>query len=352
LRYARVVGRAALNSTIVLLALYFGLAIFYWLGWPIWLRQVGAVLFPVAIGLLWFFPIQRVWPIQKVWPKFGPLRRPASRLLAQRGVAALLLGALATAYMTKTPVEQDWVPLMGRHATATIDGNIVTIANFRDAVHRTGQPSIPVWTTARFDLSQLDGADLVIQPFGTSKATAHILLSFRFADGRHVVVSMESRQAQGKSFDAIAGFFRHDQLYPELATERDLFWERLSRTPPDNLQIYPIRQSPETLRAYFRRILIFANDISTRPKFYSTLDESCMTAFINLEPESFASVPVYDVRRWIPGYSLSLFQQLGLVDNNLPAAQLERLRTLRPGLRPPSEFPSDAAWSAYLRSGQ
>lgn len=176
-----------------------------------------------------------------------------------------------------------------------------------------------------------------------------MMLSFRFADGRAVVVSMEARQAAGGKFDALAGFFRHDQLYPELATERDLFWERLSRVPPDNLQIYPIRKSPEVLRIFLKRILVFSNTVAERPKFYSTLSESCMTAFINLVPESFASVPFYDLRRWIPGYSLSLFQQLGLVDDSAPAEDLARTHALRPGLRSPAEFPSEQAWSAYIR---
>ncbi|WP_200862175.1 DUF4105 domain-containing protein [Asticcacaulis sp. YBE204] len=310
-------------------SLYGGLAIFYWLGWPVWLRYCGAIIFPVVVLGLW------------LWPK--------PEYLIRRGLAVGLLTILFIGYAVKTPVEQEWVPLMSRHASVAIDGDFVTITNFRDAVHRTGQPSVPVWTTESFDLSQLTGADLIIQPFGTSKATAHILLSLGFADGRHIVVSMESRQAKGRAFDAVAGFFRHDQIYPELATERDLFWERLARTPPDNLQIYPIRKRPEVLRAYLERIFAFTNNVRDTPKFYSTLDESCMTAFINLAPESFASVPFYDVRRWIPGYSLSLFQQLDLVDDSLPADELARRYSLQPNLQAPDQFSSDAAWSTYVR---
>ena len=166
--------------------------------------------------------------------------------------------------------------------------------------------------------------DLILQPFGDLKAMEHVMLSFRFADGRHVVVSMEARQARGAEFDPLAGFFRRDPIYPELATERDLFWERLARTPPDEIQIYPIRQSPEVVRVYFERILRFTTQVHERPKFYSTLTESCMTSFINLAPERFASVPWYDLRRWIPGYALPLFQQLGLVDDTIPADALAR----------------------------
>ena len=72
-----------------------------------------------------------------------------------------------------------------------------------------------------------------------------------------------------------------------------------------------------------------------------------MTTLINIAPESFASVKWYDLRRWIP-YSLSLFQQMGLIDDSLPPDELARKRRLRDGIRPPSDFPTDEAWSAYL----
>ena len=37
----------------------------------------------------------------------------------------------------------------------------------------------------------------------------------------------------------------------------------------------------------------------------------------DIAPESFASAKWYDLRRWIHGYSLSLFQQMGLIDDSL-----------------------------------
>ena len=319
-----------LAVAVVLASLYFALAIHYWIGWPDAVRNVGAFAFPAAMLALWFAPGRR---------------RGARRIL----VAAAFL-ALGTAYAVKLPAAQDWVALQGEHAFATFDGDMVTITNLRDAVHRPGAPSEPRWITARFDLSTLEGVDLIIQPFGGVKALAHVMLSFRFADGRHVVVSMEARQAKGAAFDPVAGFFRRDQLYPELGTERDLIWERLARTPPDEVQIYPVKASAEAVGIYFRRILDFVNASHRQPRFYSTLGESCMTTLMNLAPESFAHVPWRDLRRWIPGYSLSLFQQLGLVDGDLSADDLARQARLRPGIRPPAEFSSDAAWSAHIRA--
>lgn len=331
---ARIVG-AVLGVAVAVVSLFCALAIHYWVSWPLGARVVGAWLFPAVVLGLWFIP--------------GP-RRGGAGLAVRRGAALALIAGLLTAYALKTPVERDWVDLQAHTASVALDGDRVTIRNYRDAVHQGGRPSVPRWTTETFHLSQLEGADLIIQPFGGVKALAHVMLSFRFADGRHVVVSMEARQAKGARFDALAGFFRHDQLYPELATERDLFWERLSRTPPDEIEIYPIRKSPDVLRVYFQRILRFANAVDERPIFYSTLSESCMTTFINLAPESFAAVPWYDLRRWMPGYSLSLFQQLGLVEASLSTEDVREAHRLRADIRPPSDFPTAAAWSLYVRS--
>ncbi|MFG1479980.1 DUF4105 domain-containing protein [Xanthobacter sp. V4C-4] len=325
----RTLGAAA-SVLVVAFGFYLGLAIHYWIPWPVPLRQAGSFLFPLLVWALWFAP--------------GPWRA------VRKGAAIGAIAVLFAAFLLKEPAEQDWIALQAHNPTAQIDGDMATIHNFRDALHRPGQPSVPRWTTATFDLSTLTGADLIIQPFGDMQALAHVMLSFNFADGRHVVASIEARQAKGVSFDALAGFFRRDPIYPEIGTERDIIWNRFARTPPDEVQIYPLRADPAAIRLYFERVLAFINRVDARPIFYSTLRESCMTTLMNLAPESFASVPWHDVRRWIPGYALSLFQQLGLVADGMTPEEMARRHGLRDGVRSPEAFPSDAAWSAYLRS--
>ncbi|MFG1379032.1 DUF4105 domain-containing protein [Xanthobacter autotrophicus] len=330
---ARAIRRAlgvVAGVAVVAAGLCLGLAIHYWIAWPAAVRQAGSFAFPLAVIALWFAP---------------GLGRRARRAVALAGIATLCM-----AFFSTEPIEQDWVALQQHNPTAVIDGDRVTIRNFRDALHQPGEASVPRWTTATFDLSTLTGADLIIQPFGSMKALAHVMLSFGFADGRHVVVSIEARQAKGVSFDAVAGFFRRDPIYPEIGSERDLIWNRLARTPPDEVQIFPIHRDAAAIRLYFERILAFINRVDARPIFYSTLRESCMTTLMNLAPESFAEVPWHDIRRWIPGYSLSLFQQLGLVDDGMSPEEMARAHGLRDGVRSPEEFPSDAAWSGYLRA--
>ena len=41
---------------IALAIIYLGLAIYYWLGWPIWVRNYGSIAFVFAVALFWFLP--------------------------------------------------------------------------------------------------------------------------------------------------------------------------------------------------------------------------------------------------------------------------------------------------------
>ena len=329
MRKIRRAARILVNVIFVLAVLYLGLAIHYWLGWPDWLRNYGGIGFVLIMIAVWFAPVRKV----------------ATRRMA----AIACLAALTTAYLAKSPVEQDWVPLHERKVHALVVGDSVRIENFRDAIHRIGEPAMPRWTQIDLDLSTLRSAELILQPFGDFKVMEHAMLSFGFADGRHVVVSMEARRTSWEHFDWLAGFFRHDQIYPVIGTERDLIWKRLARDPPFRIQFYPIRRDRRAVRAYFERVLEFANAVDDKPQFYNTIRESCLTTLLRLAPETFADVPWYDLRRWLPGYSLSLFRDLGLVDDSLSAEQLAARRTLRSGIRSPADFPGDPAWSAYLR---
>ena len=62
-----------------------------------------------------------------------------------------------------------------------------------------------------YDLRQLRSADLVMS-YWMGPAIAHTLVSFGFADGRHLVFSLEIRKERGESFSALGGFFRKFEM--------------------------------------------------------------------------------------------------------------------------------------------
>lgn len=309
--------------------LYAGGAVYYWLGWPGWVRTGGAIVLVVGGLFVWFAPLHH--------------RR------ALRWTCVVCLAVLFTGYFAKTPIARTWDPRHEKRVTAHYDGDLITFSNFRDAVHRIDEPALVRWTKRTIDLSQLQSAELIMQPFGSLKALEHVMMSFRFSDGRHVAVSMEARRVAGGKFDALAGFFRHDELYPVIGTERDILGKRLAQRTPSEMQIYPLKATPEALRTYFKRIVDLANQIDKHPQFYSTISDSCMTTLVKLAPEVFDNVPITDIRRWIPGYSLSLLQELGVIDNSLPPEENAEKHRLRSGVASPEDFPDDPSWSAALR---
>ncbi|MEM9107983.1 MAG: DUF4105 domain-containing protein [Pseudomonadota bacterium] len=314
---------------VLLLAAFAAGASYYWLGWPNVLRNGLALLWLPVIALLWFVPGH-------------------SRTL-RRTVGLACLAVFFAAYFSKSPYPQTFVPLHEKVPEVTFDGNRVTITDFRDAVHPVGASAQPRWVTKSFDLDTLTGAQFILQPFGASLATVHVMTSFAFEDGEHLAVSFEARRTSWDKFDPIAGFFRHDQLYAVLGTERDVLWKRLAHVPPNDLYILEITQPPEEIRDYLYQLLVFSGGLHEQAQFYSTISESCFTTLLNISPRIDEIVPWYDLRRWVPGASVGLFQDLGLVDASVSETELVARQKLRSGVKPPWDFETSKEWSAHLR---
>ena len=314
---------------VLLLAAFAAGASYYWLGWPDYLRTGLALIWLPFVALLWLIP--------------GRSRT------ARRIVGLACLAVFFAAYYSKSPYPQTFVPLHEKVPEITFDGDRVTITDFRDAIHPVGAPAQPRWETRSFDLDALTGAQFILQPFGDSLATVHVMTSFAFEGGEHLAVSFEARRTSWDKFDPIAGFFRHDQLYAVLGTERDVLWKRLAHVPPNDLFILEITQPVEDIRDYLRKLLAFSGSLHEKPQFYSTISESCFTTLLNISPRIEEIVPWYDLRRWVPGASVGLFQDLGLVDDTVSETELVARQKLRSGVKPPWDFDTADEWSAHLR---
>ncbi|WP_434053985.1 MAG: DUF4105 domain-containing protein [Roseibium sp.] len=322
--------RIGAGVLVLLIAIFMALASYYWLGWPDWLRlTLAVVIIPVLAGL-WFLPGDRLW--------------------TRRAAVLFSIAVFFTAYSQKEVLTRTFVPLHERIIDANFSGDVVEIVNFRDAIHPVGAPAQPRWTTRSFNLGELTGAQLVYQPFGNSAATVHVMMTFAFQNGDQLAVSFEARRTSWDKFDALAGFFRHDQLYPVLGTERDLLWKRLAHVPPNELYFFDIEGTNDEIRAYLRRLLEFVAELHDRPQFYSTVSESCFTTLIKLSPQIQQVVPWYDLRRWVPGASVGLLQELGVIESDVSEETLMKRQKLGPGVKPPWEFENANAWSRHVRS--
>src|SRR5690606_16886942 len=121
---------------------------------------------------------------------------------------SLALGAFGVVWSGIEPSnERQWQPDVARLASATIDGDLVTLRNIRDFDYRSETDYTVRYYDATFDLRLLEGVDL-FTVYWMGDAIAHVMLSFAFADDRYVTISIETRKEVGEQYDTIRGFFR------------------------------------------------------------------------------------------------------------------------------------------------
>jgi uncharacterized membrane protein YhaH (DUF805 family) len=172
----------------------------------------------------------------------------------------------------------DWQTDVSKLAYATIDGNFVTVHNIRNFDYRTETDYTPAWYDKRYDLNQLEGVD-VISVYWMGPDIAHVFLSFAFAGGDHLAISIETRKTKGQDYSTIEGFFRQYELIYIVADERDVIRLRTNyrHDPDEEVYIYRAKGDIENGQRLFMEYMIKLNELTKRPEFYNTLTTNCTT---------------------------------------------------------------------------
>jgi len=172
----------------------------------------------------------------------------------------------------------DWQTDVSKLAYATIDGDFVTVHNIRNFDYRTETDYTPAWYDKRFDLSKLEGVD-VIAVYWMGPDIAHVFLSFAFAGNDHLAISIETRKTKGQDYSTIEGFFRQYELMYIVADERDVIRLRTNyrHDPDEQVYIYRTKGDIENGRRLFMEYMIKLNGLTTTPEFYNTLTTNCTT---------------------------------------------------------------------------
>ncbi len=202
-------------------------------------------------------------------------RRRWTALLAYLVLFAALLAWWQTLAPSNT---RDWQPNVAKLPWAAIDGNAVTLHNIRNFSYRSETDYTPAWYDKTYDLRQLEGADIVAS-YWMGPDIAHVFVSFAFAGGEHLAMSIETRTEKGEGYSTIKGFFRQYELYYVVADERDVIGLRTNfrRDPPEDVYLYRVRGSTEALRNFFLSYLSQINRLKDQPQFYNSLTTNCTT---------------------------------------------------------------------------
>ena len=242
------------------------------------------------------------------------------------GVHAVLLAAVGLWWSQLAPSnDRPWQADVAVLPYATIDGDLVTVHNIRNFDYRSETDYTPAWYDKRFDLRKLEGVDLVAV-YWMGPAVAHIFVSFAFAGGDHLAVSIETRKEKGEDYSTIKGFFRQYELYYVVADERDVIRLRTNyrHNPPEDVYVFRLQGGTlENARRVFMAYINKINDLRNTPEFYNTLTTNCTTNIwlhTRVNPDHLP----FSWKILASGYVPEYIYESGLLDRRIPFADLQR----------------------------
>lgn len=244
--------------------------------------------------------------------------------------------------------ERPWIVGQERAPRVTIAGDIATIENVRHADWRSAIDVDMRWETRRYDLRAIRTVDLVIEPFDDWRGMAHIFVTFGFAGGEHVAISIESRREIGERYAPLRGLFRHYELLYIIGDERDLIGLR-ANIRRDPTYVFPTRATPEEARTLFVAMITRGDELGRRPEFYNTLTSTCATGLLrHVNEVRTRKVSALDWRIMFPGYADELAWDLGLLeaDGTFEETRARHLINERSAYDPGLDGPS---WSRKIR---
>lgn len=306
--------------------------------WKRGLRRIGSILLWLALICL------NLWAVAALYFDLSRaglrLFSPAIYLLT---VAALLwilrlrifrIGVSLAAFLIvlvcwlslKPSNDGAWQPNVAQTPWAQIDGDRVTIHNFRNCYYRQESDFTCEWLSKTVLLSQLRGVDLFMDYWGLPWI-AHPIISFQFGDRDYVAASIEARYQTGQSYSAVRSFFRQFTIVYVLASERDLIRLRTNYRSGEKVYLYHIVASPEWSRSLFEQYLKGANQLRDHPRWFNAVADNCTTNVFALMAET-GHLPAGSSRYkwWIlfNGRAPEMLYRGGNLAGNLPFSDLER----------------------------
>jgi hypothetical protein len=241
--------------------------------------------------------------------------------------------------------DRDWQADVARLPSAVIEGDRVTISNLRNFDYRTEHDYTERWEQRSYDLTTLLGADIFLSYWG-SPTIAHTIMSWEFADGQHLAISIETRKEKGESYSAVLGFFRQYELYYVVADERDVVRLRTNHRG-EQVYLYRLRAPAELARAVLVDYLDEVNRLAETPKWYNALTHNCTTT-IRHHVQNVAPRNPFSWKILVNGYIDELGYSRATIDTSLPFAELRARSNITEAAKAVDREPD---FSARIRQG-
>lgn len=201
--------------------------------------------------------------------------------------------------------------------------NILTIENFRNFDWQSETDAVSYYEKRTFNLVDITSVDVFISHFDDFEGLAHIFLSFGFSDGRHIVVSLETRREKGEKFSPIFGVLRQFEIIYVVGSEKDIVGLRTD-IRDERVSLYRTIASPEKSRDLLLKIADDVNGIYTQPRMYNTLTNNCTNALTRrVEDISDVKFPL-TWKTVLPGYFDEVLYEMRLIPQYGDFAETKR----------------------------
>jgi hypothetical protein len=233
---------------------------------------------------------------------------------------AVVFGGLLTWWRRIAPSnDRIWADDVAQMTTGTVDGNRVTLHQVRNFEWRSNTDYTERWETRHFDLDRLNSVDMIMS-YWTVPAIAHMLISFGFDDGEHIVFSVEIRREKHESFSEIGGFFKEFELSIIAADERDVIRVRTNVRGEDDY-LYRVLMPVPAMRSLFLGYIDEANMLVRTPLFYNTITINCTTLVYHMMKRIVGYLPL-DYRLILSGYLPEYVYRVGGLDQRYSLQEL------------------------------
>jgi hypothetical protein len=215
-----------------------------------------------------------------------------------------------------------WADDVAQMSSGTVDGNRVTLHNVRNFDWRSITDYTQRWETRHHELDRLNSVDMIMS-YWKGPAIAHMLISFGFDDGEHVVFSVEIRREKIKSFSEIGGLFKEFELSVIATDERDVIRLRTNVRGEDDY-LYRLGIPVSAMRSLFLAYIDEANTLVRAPRFYNTITVNCTTLVYHMMQRIVGYLPL-NYRLVFSGYLPEYVYRVGGLDQRYSLQELRAL---------------------------
>jgi hypothetical protein len=246
------------------------------------------------------------------------MRRPPKKYL----FLGFLLILCAVRVSIRPSNDREWSKDQAILPYAEIEGDSVLIHNVRNNRYRSTTDYDVRHEDRTYDLSQIESAWFIVEPFSSGKGVAHTFLSFGFENGEYVGISIEIRKEKGEKFSWYGGLLKRFELTYVAGDERDLIGLRANMRK-DDVYLYRANAPKEKIRALFLSMLGRMNALTDKPEFYNTLTNTCTTNIVrHIRMISGKKIP-WNLSVLLPATSDKLAYDLGLLDTSISFEELK-----------------------------